>query len=142
MRISAKIDYACRALVELSLHWPNHIPVQIQTIAQAQQIPLKFLTQILLSLKQLGYVKSTRGKKGGYLLSKAPKKIKLSALVEGFGGLGFSAAENKPVNANEHIMNKIWQDVNGSLLKALDEVDFEVICDRKRKQDRSFMFQI
>ena len=77
MRISAKIDYACRALLELSLHWPNNIPLQINTIAQNQQMPVKFLTQILLQLKQIGYVQSVRGKKGGYLLAKAPQKIRL-----------------------------------------------------------------
>jgi len=142
MRISAKIDYACRALIELSLHWPNNIPMQINTIAQNQQIPTKFLTQILLILKQIGYVQSVRGKKGGYLLSKAPQKIWLNELVQSFGGIGFSAAENKHNGNSDHTMDLIWDEIDESVLKVMGEINFETICDRKRSRDRAFTFQI
>lgn len=142
MRITAKIDYACKALLELSFHWPNAVPLQINAIAQSQQIPIKFLTQILLHLKQIGYVKSVRGKKGGYLLSMAPHKIILSDLVERMGGLGFSAAENKPNLRNQHAMDIIWRDLDEAVFQAMADINFEKICDRKRVQDRSFVFQI
>jgi len=142
MRISAKIDYACRALIELSLHWPNNIPLQINTIAQNQQIPTKFLTQILLSLKQIGCVQSVRGKKGGYLLSKAPQKIWLNELVQSFGGIGFSAAENRKNGNSDHTMDLIWGEIDEAVLKVMGEINFETICDRKRSRDRAFTFQI
>lgn len=142
MRISAKIDYACKALLELSLHWPNNVPLHINEIALTQQIPMKFLTQILLHLKQIGYVQSVRGKKGGYLLSKAPQKIRLSELVEHLGGIGFSAAENKQNDNSEHTMDVVWNEIDQAVLKTMDEFNFEMISDRKRTHDRSFMFQI
>ena len=142
MRISAKIDYACRALLELSLHWPNNIPMQINTIAKSQQIPMKFLTQILLNLKQIGYVQSARGKKGGYLLSKAPQKIHLNELIEGLGGIGFSTAENKQMDNNDRTMDLIWNEIDGVVLRTMAGINFETICDRKRSRDRSFVFQI
>ncbi len=142
MKISAKIDYACRALIELSLHWPNNTPMQINTIAQNQQIPTKFLTQILLNLKQIGYVQSVRGKRGGYLLSKAPQKIWLSKLVESFSGIGYSAAENKQNGNSDHTMDLIWNEIDETVLKAMGEFNFETICDRKRSRDRAFTFQI
>jgi len=72
MRISAKCDYACRALVELSFHWPKKIPLRIQQMSEKQEIPERFLVQILLQLKRLGFVTSSRGKNGGYNLAKAP----------------------------------------------------------------------
>jgi len=142
MRISAKIDYACRALLELSLHWPNNVPMQIGTIAQNQQIPTKFLTQILLNLKQIGYVQSVRGKRGGYLLAKAPQKIWLNELIESFGGIGFSAAENKHNGHSDHVMDQIWGEIDETLLKAMGEINFETISDRKRSRDQAFTFQI
>jgi len=142
MRISAKIDYACRALLELSLHWPNKVPLQINTIGQSQQIPIKFLTQIMLQLKQIGLVQSVRGKKGGYLLSTAPQKIRLSRIIEGMGGIGYSVTENKNHNGGGHIMDGIWNEMDQAVLKAMAGINFETICDRKREQDKAFIFQI
>ena len=142
MRISAKIDYACRALLELSMHWPNNVPMQINAIAKNQQIPMKFLTQILLSLKQIGYAQSVRGKKGGYLLAKAPQKICLSELIERLGGIGFSAAENKQNGSNDRTMDLIWNEIDGMVLNTMAKINFETICDRKRSRDRAFVFHI
>ena len=142
MKISAKIDYACRALLALSLHWPNKIPMRISKIAQSQQIPMKFLTQILLNLKQMGYVQSTRGKNGGYLLSKNPQKIKLSGLIENMGGIGYSVTENRQDGNDTHMMDLIWGEVDKTMLKTMSEIDFESIADRKRRRDKAFMFQI
>lgn len=69
MKISAKIDYACRALlIELGLHWPDNRPMQVSAIAKRQKIPMNFLVHILITLKELGYVDSIRGKSGGYVL--------------------------------------------------------------------------
>ena len=48
MKIIAKTDYACRALLELSLHWPKQEPLQVTAIADNQQIPIKFLIHILI----------------------------------------------------------------------------------------------
>lgn len=142
MRISAKIDYACRALMALSLHWPNKVPMQIKGIAQSQQIPMKFLTQILLHLKQMGYVQSVRGKNGGYLLAKAPQKIKLSGLIKNMGGIGYSVAENRQNGHDNHLMDLIWSEIDKTIFKTMSEIDFETIADRKRKRDKAFMFQI
>lgn len=144
MKISAKIDYACRALLELSLHWLNNVPVQVNMIAQNQKIPIKFLIQILLGLKQLGYVQSIRGKRGGYLLAKAPHMISLSELIQNFGNIGYSASENRAGGDRypKHVMDLIWAEIDGVVLKAMAQIDFEDICNRKRSRDNSFVFQI
>src|SRR5262245_53536106 len=84
MKISAKTDYACRAILELALHWPNSVPLQISSIAGNRKIPVKFPTQILVTLKQTGLVESIRGQKGGYVLAKAPKDITLREVVANF----------------------------------------------------------
>ena len=81
MQIPAKAQYALKAILELSKHWPQAEPLVINSIAIKQGIPLKFLTQILLTLKQHGLVVSVRGKQGGYLLTRAPEKILISQVL-------------------------------------------------------------
>ena len=137
MKISAKIDYACRALLELSLHWPNQEPLQVEQIAQRQRIPVKFLTQILIHLKQVGYVESVRGKKGGYLLRKLPREIKLNNIME-----KFQDANNSRDEKSNPIFSPIWREVNQEFLKIMEKFNFEDICNRKREVDNTPTFQI
>ena len=86
MRVSAKCDYACKALLELALHWPNKEPVQIHEISEKQDIPIKYLVQILIQLKRIGFVDSIRGKEGGYNLAIAPDRITLGKVMREIGG--------------------------------------------------------
>jgi Rrf2 family protein len=137
MKISAKIDYACRALLELSLHWPNQEPLQVEQIAQRQRVPVTFLTQILIHLKQIGYVESVRGKNGGYLLRKLPKEIKLNDIMENFQDANKSRDEK-----SNPIFNPIWREVNQEFLKTMEKFNFEDICNRKREVDNTPTFQI
>ena len=137
MKISAKIDYACRALLELSLHWPNQEPLQVEQIAQRQRVPVTFLTQILIHLKQIGYVESVRGKKGGYLLRKLPREIKLNDIMENFQDANKSRDEK-----SNPIFNPIWREVNQEFSKTMEKFNFEDICNRKREVDSTPTFQI
>lgn len=137
MKISAKIDYACRALLELSLHWPNQEPLQVEQIAQRQRVPVKFLTQILIHLKQVGYVESVRGKNGGYLLRKLPREIKLNDIMENFQDTNNSRDEK-----SNPIFSPIWREVNQEFLKTMEKFNFEDICNRKRQSDNTLTFQI
>lgn len=137
MKISAKIDYACRALLELSLHWPSQEPLQVERIAGRQRIPLKFLTQILILLKQIGYVESVRGKNGGYLLRKLPREITLNDIMENFQDTNNSRDEK-----SNPIFNPIWREVNQEFLKTMEKFNFEDICNRKREVDNTPTFQI
>jgi len=78
--ISQKAKYALRALVALAKAAPDE-PVMISDIAEAQNIPKKFLEQILLDLKHHGIVISRRGKAGGYLLLRAPENITFGEIL-------------------------------------------------------------
>ena len=130
MKHSAKIDYACKAILELGCHWPNQTPVQIQAIAQRQKIPLKFLTQILINLKQMGIVESLRGKSGGYLLSKEPNEIKLVDVMRALNGLE-PAPRRQRINANDtHVMDQVWQEIDERVCHTLEKINFEMICHR------------
>ena len=75
MRVSAKVDYALRAALELAAAGEG--PTKGERISQAQDIPLKFLENILLELRHAGLVQSQRGAEGGYWLARPPEQIKL-----------------------------------------------------------------
>lgn len=142
MKISAKIDYACRALIELGLHWPNTSPMQVAQIARRQKIPMGFLVHILITLKQLGYVDSIRGKSGGYVLVKFPQQIRLGDVIRQFGGFGLSSDKKTRIIRHQHVMESVWQDLDDALLEAIDSVTLEAICNRERGRGGSLTYEI
>ncbi len=83
--LSSRARYATRAILDLSIEFEKG-PIQIQEIAARQNIPLKFLQQILVSLKMTGFVESRKGPGGGYQLAVAPKEITLGAVVRAMDG--------------------------------------------------------
>ena len=81
MRLSAKAQYACVAMVDLACSLDEKSPVHLKNIAENHGISQRFLVQILLQLKGAGLVDSTRGAMGGYLLARAPAKISLADII-------------------------------------------------------------
>ena len=84
MRISAKVDYAVRAAIELAAAGGD--PIKGEAIADAQDIPLKFLENILGELKHTGIVSSRRGAQGGYWLAKDAGDVSLADIVRAVEG--------------------------------------------------------
>ena len=84
MRVSAKVDYALRAALELAAAGDG--PTKGEQIAQAQDIPLKFLENILLELRHHGLVQSQRGADGGYWLARPADEIKLADVIRAVEG--------------------------------------------------------
>ena len=80
MKLSLRGEYALRALVVLGLNYDQPV-VRIQTISEHQNIPKRFLEQILNELKSGGFVRSKRGMTGGYRLAQRPEEITLAAVV-------------------------------------------------------------
>ena len=86
MKISKKTDYALRTLFTLVDHFGSG-PIPIRELARRNDIPKKFLEQIMLSLKERGWVESTPGLRGGYQLAKPPEKITMGEVVRHFDGI-------------------------------------------------------
>jgi len=86
MRISKKTDYALRALFTLVDHYGG-APIPIRELARRNDIPKRFLEQIMLDLKTQGWVSSMAGLRGGYMLSKSPAKITMGEVVRHFDGI-------------------------------------------------------
>ena len=83
--LSSRARYATRAILDLS-QLVDQGPVQIQDIAERQNIPIKFLQQILVALKMTGFVQSRKGPGGGYMLSMRPHEITLGAVLRAMDG--------------------------------------------------------
>ena len=86
MRISTRGDYACRALLSLSLHAEQAGSTSVRDIAERIALPQPYLEQILLALKGAGIVKSKRGVGGGYILAKPAGEIRLSEIISAVDG--------------------------------------------------------
>jgi Rrf2 family protein len=84
VRVSAKADYAVRAMVELAAAGDG--PVKAERIAQAQEIPLKFLENIMADLRQAALVRSQRGTEGGYWLARPADEITLAQVLRAVEG--------------------------------------------------------
>jgi Rrf2 family protein len=86
MRISKRTDYALRALFTLVDHY-HGAPIPIRELARRNDVPKRFLEQIMLALKARGWVDSAAGIRGGYVLAKSPDKITMGEVVRHFDGI-------------------------------------------------------
>lgn len=81
MKLSVKVDYACRVLVHMARLLPLRELAHIEELARSEAVPANYLVQILGELREGGLITSRRGKQGGYALAKAPESISLYDIV-------------------------------------------------------------
>jgi Rrf2 family protein len=86
MKLSKKADYALRVLFDLVEH-SGEGPVAMTALAKRNDVPKRFLEHIMLDLKGQGWVESTAGRKGGYVLAQDPERITMGQVVRHFDGL-------------------------------------------------------
>ncbi len=86
MKVSRKSDYALRALMTLVGNYGKG-PISVRELAQANDIPRRFLEIIMLELKSQGWVRSISGRIGGFELAKPPEQITMGQIVRFFDGL-------------------------------------------------------
>jgi Rrf2 family protein len=124
MRVSAKVDYALRACAELAA--ADHGPVKGDRIAQAQEIPLKFLENILLDLKHAGLVQSQRGAEGGYWLSRPAAEITLAEVIRAVEGPIANVRGLRPEQVEyagpARALREVWIAVRANLRSVLETV--------------------
>jgi len=85
VRISAKVDYAVRAMCEIAAHRAD-VPLKAEQIASAQDIPLSFLLNILVDLRRAGFVRSLRGQVGGYRMAKPASEVTIADVIRAVEG--------------------------------------------------------
>ena len=123
MRISAKVDYAVRAAVELA---SAEGPVKGDRIAEAQDIPLKFLENILIEMRHHGLVRSQRGRDGGYWLAKDADEISVADVIRSVEGPLAHVRGAPPEEVHYHgpaeALEHVWIAVRANLRAVVEHV--------------------
>ena len=139
MKISAKTEYACIAMLELASRYGSGEPVRIRKIAERHDVPPRFLVQILLQLKGAGLVASTRGAAGGYHLIRPPEEVSLGQVMEvidgsasGNNGKTPSASPDSPA---VKVLMRAWQHVGAKKRELLNAITFAELLDRAKQED-------
>jgi Rrf2 family protein len=125
VRISAKVDYALRAAIELAAAGRER-PTKGDAIARAQDIPLKFLENILGDMRQAGLVASRRGAEGGYWLALSPQDISVADVIRAVEGPLASVRGGRPedvtYDGTAQPLQQVWIAVRGSLRAVAERV--------------------
>lgn len=138
MRVTARVAYASLAVLELALQPPDD-RVQAKQIAEKRQIPLKFLEQILIQLKNAGIVRSVRGAAGGYLLAKSADDITLKDIVDAVeGGVQMLESELQ----GDPILSNVWAEIEQEFLERLDSITIQSLINRGFRENRILSFEI
>ena len=128
VKVSAKADYAVRAAVELAAMREGDPPrpVKGDHVATAQGIPIKFLENILLDLRQAGVVNSRRGPDGGYWLSRPPEEITVADVIRAADGPLASVRGEKPEDlkyeGSAGQLATVWVALRSSVREVLEQV--------------------
>lgn len=131
MNISARCEYACRAVVELARHAHNGTPLTATVIAERRAIPEKYLVHILLQLKRAGIVRSVRGAQGGYLLAQLPDNISLLDITSAVDG---PILDPLPVSGTETGDVQIaWRAAAEGISEVLASLSIKSILDQSAK---------
>lgn len=124
MRVSAKADYAVRAAIELSVAGDG--PIKGERISQAQDIPLKFLENILLELRHSGLVRSQRGAEGGYWLARPAEEITLAEVIRAVEGpianVRGEGPQDVDYSGSAARLKDVWIAVRANLRSVLEAV--------------------
>jgi Rrf2 family protein len=137
MKVSAKTEYACIAMLELAAQYDSTEPVRIRRIAERHAVPPRFLVQILLQLKGAGLVGSVRGAAGGYHLARPPHEITLGEVMEVVdraavdNGPECSASPNSPA---VKVLVQTWKEVGDTQKKLLNSITLSDLLIRANAQ--------
>jgi Rrf2 family protein len=134
MRVSAKVDYALRAMAELAAAPPG--PVTKERLAQAQEIPPKFLESILLELRHAGLVASQRGVDGGYWLGRPAADISLADVIRAVEGPLASVRGVRPDHVSytgaAESLQGVWLELRSAMRGVLEQTSLADLVERSR----------
>lgn len=133
MELSCKTEYALLALLELTSYYNEGEPLQIRQIAAVQNIPDRYLEQLLATLRRGGLVHSQRGAKGGYVLGREPWKITLLDVINCLEGLESKASKSEitPKTVERSIVGEIWQEVHDRANDVLRGYTLQDLCEKR-----------
>lgn len=140
MKLSVRGEYALRALLVLGLNYEQPL-VRIQSISDQQNIPKRFLEQILNDLKSAGVVESRRGVTGGYRLARRPDEVNLASVVRHIEGAlapvscvseRFYEKCSCP-DESRCAIRSVMKDVRDAVVKVMEQTTIADLCQRSRR---------
>jgi Rrf2 family protein len=117
----------------MATHYQSGEPMQIRQIAAQQNIPDRYLEQLLATLRRGGIIKSQRGSKGGYLLAREPKKITLFEILECLEGLDVQTGQGD-INrrtVDSGVIAEIWQEACQAANSVFQKYSLQDLCEKR-----------
>ena len=143
MKLSTKSRYAARLMVNLAWNFQQG-PVQLGEISKNEEISEKYLSQIVITLRGAGLIRSIRGAHGGYLLAREPEKITLREIVEVMeGGLDIVDCIDDEKNCGRSgicVTRNVWDKVSRAIKTTLDEISLEALAKQARTSEDPMYF--
>jgi len=134
VHVTAKADYALRAVVELAGSSQN-APRKVDDVARAQAIPVSFLENILTQLRSSGIVRSQRGPEGGYWLARPPDEVNLAQIIRAVEGPLVGVRGQRPeevaYTGTAESLQQVWIALRANLRKVLEHVTVEDVASGK-----------
>jgi len=144
MRLSRKCQYALRAVFELA--WRNaEQPVKIHEIADAQNMPPRFLEVILNELRHGGFVDSRRGNEGGYILARPAEGLMVGEIIEFMEGPvcitgdGGRKGTSRASTFGDSAFNKLWENVNGAVCQVWGNTSFAELVEHEMAEKSTWV---
>ena len=138
MKISTKGRYATRAMLELALRGGS-TPILLKDISARQNIPLRYLEQIVSPLIAAGLIHSTRGRRGGVLLAKKPAEIRLIEIVQALEGpiepVGCVGNPGLCTRAPSCATRDVWSDLAQAMRRVLEGATLQDLVERQKRKE-------
>jgi len=145
VKLSNASRYALLALIELATHYPSGESLQIRQIAALQDIPDRYLEQILATLRRCRLIKGIRGAHGGYILAREASQITLLDAIGCVEGLDTVAAVSAgdPKTVDSDVVEEIWQEASEAVNSVLQKYTLQDLCERRAaRQPKAYMYYI
>jgi Rrf2 family protein len=127
MKISQKLEYACRALAQLAKHHDGQTLTRLEDLAQREAVSGNFLVQILNDLRRAGLIESRRGQAGGYRLAHPPESIRLRQIVEAVDPSLLQCSVARRGESGQSVRHA-WDQIASSLQKSLDAITLKTLA--------------
>ena len=146
MKLSTRMRYGTRLMLDLALNY-NKGPIYLKAIARKEEISMKYLSQIVIPLKNAGLIDAVRGAKGGYNLASYPAKITVGDIYEVLeGGCGLvDCVDNKSKcdRVSTCVTRELWVNLSSKMFESLNKVTLQDLVTRyKNKQNETIMYNI
>ncbi len=138
MKVNAKIKYGLQTMVDIALH-QNDEGVLQKEISHRQDISNKYLDQIIAGLKKAGLIRTIRGRKSGYILTRLPEHVSIYEIYKAFEGdlnIGerrvSATVQNSP---STRAATEYWDDLNIEITESLQKATLNVLCEKQARYD-------